>query len=143
MSTPAGEQLRIEVISVMTPAEFAIARESLGLSEQWLANYLGASLRTVQRWGKGQSRLSPSASQQLEDLLEQTDDFVDQVVAELRDNPLPDENGEQWVTTYATDNAYRQHHPDIEWPASWHRAVMGRVAERVDNVRVHYIGDPE
>jgi hypothetical protein len=127
----------------MTAAEFAIARESLGVSEQWLADYLATSLRTVQRWGKGQSRLSDSASDQVVDLLDQTDDFIEAVVSQLRADPIPDEHGEQWVTTYPTDTAYRQHHPDTEWPASWHRAAMGRVVERVDGVRVRYIGDPE
>ncbi len=123
----------------MTAAEFRIARESLGVSDQWLADHLGVSLRTMQRWGQGHSRLSLSVVERVEMLLDTTDVFVEAVVAELEADPDPDDDGWQWVTTYPTDRAYLAEHPDATWPASWHRAAMGRVAARVEGVRVRYL----
>ena len=75
----------------MTAAEFRIARESLGVSDQWLADHLGVSLRTMQRWGQGHSRLSLSVVERVEMLLDTTDGFVEAVVAELEADPDPDD----------------------------------------------------
>lgn len=36
------------------------------------------------------------------------------------------------------------HHPDDEcWPAAWHRAVMGRAAERIPGLRLRFFTDAE
>src|SRR5690606_34223992 len=37
----------------MTAAELKVARESLGLSGDWLATYLGVNSRTVREWEQG------------------------------------------------------------------------------------------
>lgn len=133
----------------MTSAEFRVLRERLGVTAEWLAERLPSTrtgqppvtLRTVRRWDHGHSPVSGAAAEAMYDLADQTADFVDQVLDVLADDE-PDEMGELWVTTYASDEAYRLAHPDTDWPASWHRAAMGRVAEADTRVRLSFVGTP-
>lgn len=126
----------------MTAAEFRITRERLGVPGDWLATELGVTERTVRRWENGSSTIPTGVVEQLSTLVATTEDFIGDVVAQLRKNPMLDGDGAQWVTTYASDAAYREEQPDLSWPAGWHRAAMGRVAERAPSVRITFVGDP-
>ncbi|MDX3531181.1 hypothetical protein P1P75_33455 [Streptomyces sp. ID05-39B] len=42
------------------------------------------------------------------------------------------------VITYRDDAEYLAAHPDAEFPASWHRAVVARVAQEVPGLSIAY-----
>ena len=127
----------------MTAAEFRILRERLGVTTEWLAGYLEVALRTIRRWEHGHSVVPRAVALEMEGLEESTERFVAAVAHELTVNPCPDETGSQWVTAYASDEAYAAQNPETGMSAGWHRAAMGRVARRVPFVRVDFIGETE
>ena len=45
---------------------------------------------------------------------------------------------EPGVYTYMSDADYRSHHPEQDWPASWHRALCARLADEVPGLRITY-----
>lgn len=124
---------------VMTAAEFRILRDQLGVTTAWLAEQLGVAERTVRRWEAGTSEVPAAAAADLHAIAAATDEFVAAVVDELATAP-PEDDGVRWVLAYASDAVYRAYHPDSPWSAGWHRAAMGRVAEQVTGVRIHYAG---
>lgn len=126
--------------AVMTAAEFRVVRERLGVSGEWLADELSVAERTVRRWESGVSQVPSGVASALAQMEETTDRFVEAVTESLREDG-PDHHGQWWVTTYASDAAYRTEHPDLTWPAGWHRAAMGRVARQVPGVRLTFLGD--
>ena len=124
--------------AVMSAAEFRIARERLNVSREWLADRLGVVLRTLRRWEAGTSPVSDGAALEVLNLLGDTDAYVKAVVSTLRqEGPDPDVGG--WrILVFADDATYLAHHPGSDWSASWHRGVMGRVADEVPGVRLLY-----
>jgi len=107
----------------MTDAEFRMVREALGLSGEWLASWLGVTLRTLRRWEAGHSpvpdgirvemeTLEATAVEQTEYLLQQLRDSADAVLT------LPRE----------TDT----------WSPGWWRMVAYRVAAEVPGLYVRY-----
>lgn len=121
----------------MTAAELRLARETLGVPAQWLADRLNVTLRTVRRW-ESTGPVSAHAAAVTRDLLRAQDEFVDAVVAALSDDNTAGET-DLWVSTYANDDDYHAEHPDLLWPASWHRAAMARAARALPGVRVTYL----
>lgn len=109
----------------MTPAELKVVREFLGLSSAALAGYLGVSDRTVRHWEAGKYPIPDGARLEIEKLEADTARFVAGVVEKLLDIPDP------VVVTYRSDREYHAAHPEIPLPASWHRAVIARVAQEV------------
>lgn len=57
---------------------------------------------------------------------------VDAGVKQLLDVPDPA------VVTYATDEQFHAAHPEITYPASWHRAVVARIAQEVPGLVITY-----
>lgn len=123
--------------AAMTAAEFRVAIEALGIDQGTAAELLGVTDRTVRRWIAGTHDIPAGAAADVRKIEAHTDDFVDAVVEQLIEGE-PDEDGQRWVLTHASDAAYRTLHPDAHLPASWHRAAMGRVAREVHGVRLHY-----
>lgn len=121
----------------MTPAEFKVVREFLGLTGDWLAAHLGVSPRTVRHWEQGKYAIPDGVRLAIEDLEAHTGQFVDGVVEQLMDLPDPG------AITYRDDAEYRAAHPDAEFPASWHRAVVARVAQEVPGLSIAYASDVE
>ena len=114
----------------MTPAEFRVVREFLGLTGDWLANYLGVSPRTVRHWEQGKYPIPDGVRLAIEHLEKITAEFVADVVEKLMDYPDP------VVVTYRNDAEYRAAHPDSPLTAGWHRAVIARVAQEVPGLRI-------
>ncbi|SDL27345.1 DUF1870 family protein [Streptomyces indicus] len=114
----------------MTAAEFKVVREFLGLTGDWLAGHLGVSSRTVRHWEQGKFAIPDGVRLAVEDLEQRTAGFVSGIVAKLMDVPDPA------LITYRDDEEYRAAHPDMEFPASWHRAVIARVAQEVPAVSI-------
>lgn len=120
----------------MTDAEFRVVREYLGLTGDWLATHLGVTARTVRHWEHGKYPIPDGVRLAVEDLEERTAQFVAAVVKELLDVPDP------VVVVFRTDAEYHRAHPEIEFPASWHRAVVARVAQEVPGLGIAYLPPP-
>jgi hypothetical protein len=116
----------------MTDAEFRVVREYLGLTGDWLAEHLGVSARTVRHWEQGKYAIPDGVRLAMEGLEQETAEFVGAIVGQLMDVPDP------VVIVYRSDTEYRRAHPDLDWPASWHRAVIARVAQEVPALGIAY-----
>lgn len=119
----------------MTDAEFRVVREFLGLTGDWLAGHLGVEPRTVRRWEQGKYPIPDGVRLAIETLEQDTAQFVTAVIDHLMDLPEPG------VVTYRTDAEYHAAHPEIPFPASWHRAVIARVAQEVPGLPIVYASD--
>lgn len=119
----------------MTPAEFKVVREYLGMSLKSMGEYLNVTLRTVTHWEQGKYKVPDGVRLAVEDLEKRTTQFVDQIADKLMDLPDPT------VVTYRDDAEYHAAHPEIPFPASWHRAVIGRVAQEVPALSIVYASD--
>lgn len=109
----------------MTDAEFKVVREFLGLTGDWLAEHLDVAPRTVRNWEQGKYPIPDGVRLAIEQLETQTGEFVGGVVEKLMDLPDPG------IITYRTDAEYHVAHPEAPFPASWHRAVVARIAQEV------------
>lgn len=116
----------------MTDAEFRVVRDWLGLTGDWLAAHLGVSPRTVRHWEQGKYAIPDGVRLELEGLEARTGEFVAGAVAKLLDLPEPG------VVTYRTDAEYHAVHPEIPFPASWHRAAVARIAQDVPGLAIAY-----
>lgn len=121
----------------MTPAEFKVVREYLGLTGDWLAGHLGVSPRTVRHWEQGKYAIPDGVRLEIEKLERQTGEFVSGIIGKLMD--LPDAG----VITYRDDAEYHAAHPESPFPASWHRAVVARVAQEVPALSIAYADQAE
>lgn len=119
----------------MTPAEFKVVREFLGLSCDWLAAYLNVSPRTVRHWEQGKYHIPDGVRLAVEELEQRTATVVSGTVDRIMDVPDP------VVVTYRTDADYHAAHPDNDFPASWHRAVVARVAQEVPALSIVFADD--
>lgn len=119
----------------MTPAEFKVTREFLGLSGAALGRLLGVSDRTVRHWEDGKYSIPDGVRLAVEDLEARTAAFIDGVAKKIMDVPDPA------VITYRNDAQYRAAHPEVEFPASWHRAVCARVALEVPGLSIVFVDD--
>ena len=116
----------------MTPAEFKVVREYLGLTGDWLADHLGVSGRTVRHWAPGKYAIPDGVRLEIEDLEARTGQYVSGVIEKLVDIPDPG------IITYRDDDEYHAAHPEIPFPASWHRAVCARIAQEVPGLSIAY-----
>jgi Domain of unknown function (DUF1870) len=121
----------------MSPAEFRVVREFLGLTGDWLARHLGVNPRTVRSWEQGRDPIPDGVRMAIEDLEHRTGQFIGSVIDKLMDTPDPA------VITYRNDDDYRADHPDVPFPASWHRAVVARIAQEVPGLSIMYGSDTE
>nr|WP_237527979.1 MULTISPECIES: DUF1870 family protein [unclassified Streptomyces] len=119
----------------MTAAEFKVVREYLGLTGDWLAGHLGVSPRTVRHWEQGKYAIPDGVRLQVEDVEQRTGEFVGGIITALMDLPDPT------VVTYRDDAEYHAAHPEISFPASWHRAVIARVAQEVPALSIVFASD--
>ncbi|MFJ2110578.1 helix-turn-helix domain-containing protein [Streptomyces sp. NPDC087850] len=116
----------------MTDAEFRVAREFLGLTGDWLAGHLGVSGRTVRHWEQGKYPIPEGVRLAIEQIEATTGEFIGGVIEKIMDVPDP------VVVTYRTDAEYHAAHPEIPYPASWHRAVVARIAQEVPALSMVY-----
>ncbi|MDF4254651.1 DUF1870 family protein [Streptomyces sp. WMMB303] len=116
----------------MTPAELRVVREWLGLTPEWLAQHLGVSARTVRHWEAGKYAIPDGVRLEIGDLEQRTGEFVSGLIGKLMDLPDPG------VVTYRDDAEYHTAHPEIPFPASWHRAVIARIAQEVPGLSIAY-----
>ncbi|QBP29703.1 helix-turn-helix DNA binding domain protein [Mycobacterium phage Typha] len=119
----------------MTPAEFRIMREYLGLPPVWMAERLGVRERTVARWEHGHAPIPPGVVDEFTDILEVTARLVDSLIIQA--------GATGHLVTYRTDEDYRRSGSSYAatFPASWHRAVAARVYDAVPQVQITYSTD--
>lgn len=103
----------------MTPAEFRMVREYLGLTGEQLAAELDVSLRSLRRWEHGHSPVPDGVREAMEALEARAAGEVGRLVAALRDAPE--------VVLQIPD-------------AGWWRMVAARVAQEVPGLTVRYLG---
>ena len=114
----------------MSAAEFVCQRELLGLSIVWLAENLGVTKRTIYRWENGTHPIPDWAADRIRLYVKNTQDVIGKVAVQVMKDPsIP------FLTTYREDWG-------TEMPASWHRLVMARVAERTGH-RIEWASDVE
>lgn len=116
----------------MTDAEFRVAREYLGLTGEWLAQHLGVSSRTVRHWEQGRFAVPDGVRLEMDRLKRDTAQYVAEVSTKLMDMPEPA------VFVYRTDAEFHADVPDSDWPASWQRAAVARIAHEVHGLRIDY-----
>lgn len=116
----------------MSDAELRVVREYLGLSPEWLAEHLGVSGRTVRHWEAGKYAIPDGVRFEVEDLEKRTAEWIDVLVPKLLDLPEPA------VAVYRTDADYHAAEPGSQFPASWHRAVVARLAQEVLGLSIAY-----
>lgn len=116
----------------MTAAELRVVREFLGLTPEWLGEYLKVTGRTVRHWERSKYDIPDGVRLEIEDLEHRTGTFVSGLIEQLMDLPDPA------VVTYRTDAEYHAAHPDVPFPVSWHRAVVARVAQEVPGLSIDY-----
>lgn len=121
----------------MTPAEFKVVREFLGLSGDWLAEHLGVAGRTVRSWEAGRYPIPDGVRLEVEDLEQRTGEFVSGIIDKIMDLPEP------VLITYRTDEEHRAAKPDLDppFPASWHRAACARIAQEVPALGIVFASD--
>lgn len=127
----------------MTAAEFRIAREHLGVTGEWLGVRLGVTGRTIRRWESGAQPIPRHSAESVQAEIDTQDEFVADVVNQLRDYPAPDEHGQQWATVYPDDAELQSAWPHIWYPASWHRAALARAAQQIPLLRLRYPTEDE
>ena len=116
----------------MTSAELVVVLQYLGLPHEWLARKLGVQDRTVRRWVAGSHPIPDGVRLAIEGIEIQTAAFVATAVERLYDARDPG------VLTYRSDADYRAHHPELDWPASWHRCAVARIAEAVPGLPIEW-----
>ena len=117
---------------LMSGAELRCLREWLGLTTRWLADHLGVAERSIHRWEGGVREVPEGVAAEVLRLSEITYDVLNGLVEKLLDVPDPG------LYTYRSDEDYREHHPEVDWPASWHRALCSRLADEVPGLRIVY-----
>lgn len=116
----------------MTSAEFVVVLQFLGIPHEWLARRLNVQDRTIRRWAAGSHPIPDFVRLAIEDLEAETAAFVGAGVEALYQERDPG------LITYRSDADYRAHHPEVDWPASWHRAVAARIAQEVHGLPIEW-----
>ena len=101
-----------DAVDLMTPAEFRVVREWLGLSGDWLAAELEVSGRTVRAWEAGKYAIPEGVREHLERLEAYAGEVVSQIIDSYADMRDPTEVP---LRTYRADAECAE----TGWPAGW------------------------
>jgi len=100
-------------------AELKSTLDVLGLTPVWFAERCGATRRSVIRWCDGESRVPEHAVLELKKIVAHTEAVADR---------LREASSGGVVLTYRTDPEFWRDVLSAEFPAVWHRMIVGRVA---------------
>ncbi len=121
----------------MTGAEWLTAREGLGLSGDWLAQWVKVDPRSPRRWEADEYRVPDTATEMMFALEDSATEVTDELVAALRALDHPG------LLLYRADATYEQFGlPGTAYPARWHRQIAFRARERVPGLRIAFFTDP-
>lgn len=104
----------------MTAAELLCAREYLALPKAWLAKHVGVDPKTWWRYEAGKTPVPQHVEHKVKTLQHNTAKMVSAIALKA------DKPGDQ-ILTYPDG-----HNTGTEFPASWHRMVVARAAERTN-----------
>ncbi len=137
-TTSGADDLRAAAADpdLMSGAELRVVREHIGLTVDWLAAHLHVAPRSIHRWEAGERDIPDGIRDAVETLEARTAEHVTAAVEACNTSRDPA------LATYRTDGEYRAHHPELTWPASWHRAVVARVAQEVPGLVIGYWAAP-
>jgi hypothetical protein len=107
----------IPQIRTMTGAEFHCAREFLGLPPQWVAAKVGVHIKTVYQWEKADT-VPDRAQTFMRTMLSVAERYVGRMTVTWQGDEIPVPRGRDLSQSPS------------EPPASFHRAIASRVAER-------------
>lgn len=137
VSTEVPPRTRSTEFADIEPEALRVLTEALGLSRRQVAVLTGYDERTVGRWWNGTSKVPAAVVAHVQDLAGRTEDLIDTLIRQLGSS-----QGERCLGTYRTDEAFTASHQDPLLrgvPASWHRAVCGRVLMVLPDVRVSWL----
>lgn len=101
---------------MMTAAELLCAREYLGLPKLWLADHVGVDPKTWWRYEAGRTPVPAHVETKIKALQDNTARMVSALAIKTK-------QGDTLLT-------HEHNTTDSEYPASWHRMVVARAAER-------------
>ena len=117
----------------MNGATFRCLRELMGLTTGWCATFFDVAERTIHRWEHEHSRIPDGVADAMRALAKHTEVALDELVFEVA------RMAEPLVVTYRTDADFAAAHPDeVTYPASWNRALVGRLLAELPNTDVVY-----
>ena len=118
---------------LMTPAEFRVVREYLGLTGDALGQILEVDSRTVRNWEAGKYLIPNGVRERIENLEDHAAAQVGRYVDVLKDS------ADVGVIVYRSDAELWSGRPDLRpFPARWHRAIIARVAHEVPGLEIEY-----
>ena len=118
----------------MTPAEFKTIRESLGLTEKWIADHSDVNLKTVEYWESGRMAIPKEAEKMFANIDRLLDKSVAKVLTQIEEvekvrGEPPDE---VMLLRYRTDADLWQFYPEMKpLPASTYATLLSRVRRRL------------
>lgn len=116
-------------------AELRIATERIGLPLRSVAAVLGITERSIGRYAEGARPIPDGVADDIADLEDEFEEAVASLVEAV-------DTGMSTLLTYRRDRDLVADYPGREeYPASWHRAVVGQALVRRPGVRVEY-ADP-
>ncbi|MFL0177066.1 helix-turn-helix domain-containing protein [Mycobacterium sp. SMC-13] len=113
-------------MGAMTAAEVRAIREGLGVTAEWLADYVDVQTRTVQRWESGQNEIKPFAAEAIAMLEADAQRQVEAHVEAMRAFPP---SGSPVMVIEDTGQSG-------DWPAGWQRMIAFRVRQQIPTLRI-------
>lgn len=110
-------------MSTMTAAEFKVTRERLGLSASWVASSLGVTEKSISRWESGEDPVNVRAATFLRNLHQESEKMIKRTLTAI---------GKRKSDGPVLLKTYRMVNPSSIYPASFHRAMTGRLALLID-----------
>jgi transcriptional regulator with XRE-family HTH domain len=123
----------------MSPAEFRVTREALGLSTEGLARLLDVRRRAIERWESGTIPIRGGVESDVRGIVRRTNRVVD--VEADRAQAVIDAGYDYTLTTFRNDVEYSEYAATLGGPiytAGWHRAMAGRVRDRVPQIMIEF-----
>ena len=124
-------------LPVMTGAELKAAREYLGLSWSWTAEYLQCDERRLQRMEVDQEVVPAAIAGAIDDLYEETADYVRRMIDKYRSQVEARGDGVTFAT-YRSDTEYQKANKHGRFQARWHRMAAQRIVDAVPGVILVY-----
>lgn len=128
-----------EVLAPISPAELRVKREFLGLTGEWFAEAFEIQARTFRRWEAGDAPMPAGIESVLLAVEQQTERLASEAVKSIRKRQA--KGKPVTLVVYRTDaDFHAEVHLDmpVQLPATWHRALMGRIAYQVGPVAFKY-----
>lgn len=117
----------------MNGAELRIWRERLGLPRPWIADHLNRDLDTINAIESSNDPIDPTIVSAIRSIEADALALLDKALEKIKDLPHP------VLMTFTTDDDLHATHPNAPpYPASWHRALAGRLLELVPNLEILY-----